>query len=135
MTRFIAKSGGNTCHGRMYADYENENNQSRNIDDAQIALGVKGGGGLEATDLNRLHSYYDLNGDIGGYLKKDKLWWYGSLRDQKVQSLLPNFPVKPFETHLSNISAKATYAITTNNKLIGYGTWGKKTQPNRLDTF
>ena len=135
MSQFISKSGGNTYHGKIYADYESEQVQSRNIDADQIKLGLKAGGGLTETDLNRLHSYYDLNGDAGGYLKPDKIWWYGSLRDQKVQSLLPNFPVKPFETHLSNISAKATYAINTNNKLIGYGTWGKKTQPNRLDTF
>jgi len=135
MSQFIAKSGGNTYHGKIYADYETEKIQSRNIDADQIRLGLKAGGGLKETDLNRLHSYYDLNGDVGGYLKPDKMWWYGSLRDQKVQSLLPNFPVKPFETHLSNISAKGTYAINTNNKLIGFGTWGKKTQPNRLDTF
>jgi len=134
MTQFIAKSGGNTYHGRVYADYENENIQSRNIDDAQIALGVKGGGGLEATDLNRLHSYHDLNGDVGGYLKKDKLWWYGSLRDQDAQSLLPNFPVKPFETRLQNITGKGTYALNSNNKLVGFAQWGKKQQPNRLDT-
>ena len=31
-------------------------------------------------------------------IKVDKLWWYSSLRDQDAQSLLPNFPVKPFET-------------------------------------
>jgi hypothetical protein len=135
MSQFISKSGGNTYHGKIYADNERENIQSRNIDAAQIKLGLKAGGGLTETDLNRLHSYYDVNGDVGGYLKPDKVWWYASLRDQKVQSLLPNFPVKPFETHLSNISAKATYAVTTNNKLVAYGTWGKKTQPNRLDTF
>ena len=135
MSQFIAKSGGNTYHGKIYADYESENVQSRNIDADQIRLGLKAGGGLTETDLNRLHSYYDVNGDIGGYLKPDKIWWYGSLRDQKVQSLLPNFPVKPFETHLSNISAKVTYSLNANNKFIGFGTWGKKTQPNRLDTF
>ena len=135
MSQFISKSGGNTYHGKIYADNERENIQSRNIDADQIKLGLKAGGGLTETDLNRLHSYYDVNGDIGGFLKKDKVWWYGSLRDQKVQSLLPNFPVEPFETHLKNISVKGTYAVTTNNKLIGYGTWGKKTQPNRLDTF
>jgi hypothetical protein len=50
MSQFIAKSGGNTYHGKLYADYENENIQSRNIDDAQIALGVKGGGNLGPTD-------------------------------------------------------------------------------------
>ena len=135
MSQFIAKSGGNTYHGKIYADYENEKIQSRDIDAAQIKLGLKAGGGLTETDLNRLHKYYDLNGDAGGYLKPDKFWWYGSLRNQDAESLLPNFPVKPFVTKLSNISGKVTYALSTNNKLIGYGTWGKKTQPNRLDTF
>ena len=135
MSQFIAKSGGNTYHGKIYADYENENIQSHNIDAAQIALGVKGGGGLAATDLNRLHSYHDLNGDIGGYVKKDKVWWYSSLRDQDAQSLLPNFPVKPFETRLRNITGKGTFALTTNNKLVGFAQWGQKQQPNRLDTF
>jgi hypothetical protein len=135
MTQFIAKSGGNTYHGKIYADYENEKIQSRNIDASQIALGVKGGGGLEATDLNRLHSYHDLNGDAGGYIKKDKLWWFGSLRDQDAQSLLPNFPVQPFETHLQNITGKGTYAVNPNNKIVAFAQWGKKQQPNRLDTF
>ena len=135
MSQFIAKSGGNSYHGKIYADYENEKIQSRNIDAAQIALGVKGGGGLDATDLNRLHSYHDLNGDVGGYMKKDKLWWYSSLREQDAQSLLPNFPVKPFETHLQNITGKGTYAINPNNKVVAFAQWGKKEQPNRLDTF
>ncbi|HKB13148.1 MAG TPA: TonB-dependent receptor, partial [Vicinamibacterales bacterium] len=138
MTQFIAKSGGNTYHGRIYADYENENIQSRNIDDAQIGLAAKAGvssGNLGPTDLNRLHNYHDLNGDVGGYVKKDKLWWYGSLRDQDAQSLLPNFPVKPFETRLQNITGKATYSVNQNNKLVGFAQWGKKQQPNRLDTF
>jgi hypothetical protein len=138
MTQFIAKSGGNTYHGRIYADYENEKIQSRNIDDAQTALILKNNpplGNLTPTDLNRLHSYHDLNGDVGGYLKIDKLWWYGSLRDQDAQSLLPNFPVKPFETHLQNITGKGTYALNSNNKIVAFAQWGKKEQPNRLDTF
>jgi len=135
MSQFIAKSGGNTYHGKLYADYENENIQSRNIDAAQEKLGVKGGGGLSATDLNRLHSYHDLNGDVGGFITKDKLWWYSSLRDQDAQSLLPNFPVKPFETHLQNVTGKGTYSVNPNNKIVAFAQWGLKQQPNRLDTF
>jgi hypothetical protein len=134
MTQFIAKSGGNTYHGKIYADM-NRRISSRATSMRRRSSRPQGGGGLTETDLNRLHKYYDLNGDIGGYLKKDKLWWYGSVRKQDAESLLPNFPVKPFATLLHNVSAKGTYAINTNNKLIGYGTWGKKQQPNRLDTF
>jgi hypothetical protein len=135
ISQFVSKSGGNTYHGRLYGDYENSNVQATNIDSAQIATGLKGSASLPATDLNKMHSYYDLNGDAGGFLKKDKVWWYGSIRNQDIQSLLPNFPVKPFETGLRNVSAKGTYALNANNKLIGYGMWGRKYQPNRLDTY
>jgi hypothetical protein len=117
-SNFIAKSGGNTYHGKVHADYQNKSVQARNIEDTATFL-CPGGrcGNLQPSDLNRLESYYDLNGDIGGYLKKDKLWWYGSLRDQNIKVLLPNFPVKPFETGLRNMSVKGTYAISTNNKV------------------
>ena len=135
LSQFIAKSGGNTYHGRLYTDYQNENIQGRNIDAAQIALGVKGSAILPATDLNRMHQYYDLNGDLGGYIKPDKLWFYGSARKQDIQSWLPNFAVQPFETELRNITSKVTYSLNNNNKLVGFGMWGRKFQPNRLDTY
>jgi hypothetical protein len=135
-SNFIAKSGGNEYHGKIHADYQNKGAQARNIDDSATFL-CPGGrcGNLQPSDLNRLESYYDVNGDVGGYLKKDKLWWYGSLRDQNIKVLLPNFPVKAFETGLRNMSVKGTYAISTNNKVTAYGGWGRKSQPNRLDTF
>ena len=78
--QLISKSGGNQYRGSFYGDYESKDWQSYNIDAAQIATGVTGGGGLDARDTNRLNSYRDLNGDVGGYLKKDKIWFYGSLR-------------------------------------------------------
>src|SRR6266542_6034874 len=49
ISQFVSKSGGNTYHGKVYADYENEKIQSRNIDAAQIKLGLKPGGGLTET--------------------------------------------------------------------------------------
>jgi outer membrane receptor protein involved in Fe transport len=135
-SNFIAKSGGNEYHGKIYADYQNKGIQARNIEDSATFL-CPGGrcGNLQPSDLNRLENYYDLNGDIGGYIMKDKFWWYGSLRDQNVKVLLPNFPVKAFETGLRNITVKGTYAVSQNNKVTGYGQWGRKSQPNRLDTF
>jgi hypothetical protein len=135
ISQFVSKSGGNKYHGRLYGDYENPSVQSSNIDAAQTAAGLKGSASLPVTELNRMHRYYDLNGDLGGFLRKDKVWWYGSLRQQDIQSVLPNFPVKPFETGLKNVSGKATYALSTNNKLIAYAMWGQKYQPNRLDTY
>lgn len=136
LSQFISKSGGNTYRGRVYADYQSKDIQASNIDDSMTALCPGGNcGQLQPSDLNRMESYHDLNADIGGFIKKDKLWWYFSARDQNIKSLLPNFPVKPFETGLRNLSGKATYAVTTNNKLIGYAGAGRKVQPNRMDTF
>jgi hypothetical protein len=135
-SNFISKSGGNEYHGKIYADYQTKGIQASNIDDADVFLCPSSRcGELSPSDLNRIEKYYDLNGDVGGYLKKDKLWWYGSLRDQNIKVALPNFPVKPFETGLRNISIKGTYAVSQNNKVTGYAGWGRKSQPNRLDTW
>lgn len=135
-SNFISKSGGNEYHAKIYADYQNKSVQAKNIDDADTFLcPSRRCGELQPSDLNRLESYHDLNGDIGGFIQKDRLWWYGSLRDQNIKVLLPNFPVKPFETGLRNITIKGTYAVSQNNRLTGYGQWGRKSQPNRLDTF
>jgi hypothetical protein len=135
-SNFIAKSGGNDYHGKVYFDYQNKGIQGRNIDDSFTTL-CPGGrcGNLSPSDLNRMESYHDVNADVGGYLKKDKLWWYFSARDQNIKSLLPNFPVKPFETGLRNLTGKGTYAVTQNNKITGYAQGGRKLQPNRMDTF
>jgi hypothetical protein len=135
-SNFVSKSGGNEYHGKIYVDYQNKGVQASNIDDSATFLCPSSRcGELQPSDLNRLESYHDLNGDVGGYIKKDTLWWYGSLRDQNIKVLLPNFPVKPFETGLRNITVKGTYAMTQNNKVTGYLQWGRKSQPNRLDTF
>ena len=129
----VSKSGGNRYTGSFYGDYESKDWQSFNIDDAQMAAGVTGGGGLEPRDVNRLNSYRDLNADIGGFLKKDAIWWYASVRSLDSAVRYTNFPVKPHETHLGNFTSKVTYQLSQNNKLIGYYQPSTKVQKNRLD--
>ena len=134
-SNFISKSGGNTFHGSAYADYENESIQSRNTDEDQIARGLRASGGLEPSDLNRLTEYHDVNIGAGGYVIKDRLWWYGSFRDQYVAARIPNFPVAPHPTKLTNYGGKGTYTAGQNNKLIAYAQAGRKHQPMRQDSF
>jgi hypothetical protein len=134
-SNFISKSGGNEFRGSFYADYENESIQSRNTDADQEARGLTGAGGLEPSDLNRLTKYHDVNVGAGGFLKRDKLWWYGSFRDQYVAARLPNFPAAPHPTQLTNYSGKGTFLATQNNKLIAYAQAGRKHQPLRQDSF
>lgn len=134
-TQFISKSGGNQFRGTFYGGYSPENWQAFNIDADQIARGLTGGGGLEPQDVNRLSSYQDENLGAGGYIIKDRLWYYGSMRHQKIEARFANFPVKPQQTILNNYSAKITYTLNQNNKLIGYTQPSQKKQPQRFDSF
>jgi hypothetical protein len=133
--QFISKSGGNQYRGALYADYLNQDWQSFNIDEEQILRGARGGAGLLPREANRLSGYRDINADIGGYIKPDRLWWYSSVRHQEVSARQVNFPVKPLRTSLMNYSGKATYQATQNNKLVGFGQAGRNYQRNRLDPF
>ena len=132
-TVLVSKSGGNRYTGSFYGDYESKDWQSFNIDSAQEAAGVSGGGGLAARDVNRLSSYRDVNADIGGFLKKDAIWWYASVRSLDSAARYTNFPVKPHDTHLGNFTTKLTYQISRNNKIVGYYQPSTKVQKNRLD--
>ena len=134
-TQFISKSGGNQFRGTFFGGYSPENWQAFNIDADQIARGLAGGGGIAAQDVNRLSAYQDENVGLGGYVIKDRLWWYGSYRHQDIKARFVNFPVMPQQTILNNYSAKVTYNLTTNNKFIGYTQPSQKKQPQRFDSF
>ena len=55
--QYVSKSGGNTHHGSVYADFQNDALEATNIDNDQIARGVSGGPGLDARDVNRLQRF------------------------------------------------------------------------------
>ena len=135
MMVFVAKSGGNAYHGSAGINYSNQDWQSFNIDEDQIARGVEGGGGLEPEDTNRLTLFRDSFAQLGGYIQKDKLWWFGAIRESENQLRQTNFPVKPFKTTLQVYQGKGTYQLTQNNKFIGYYQYNSKRQPDRLDRF
>jgi len=119
--QFISKSGGNQYRGAVYGDYVNRDWQSTNIDLEQVRRGAQGGGGLSPHEANRLWSYWDLNADIGGYIKPDRPWWYSSVREQALSARQVNFPVKPLRTSLMNYSGKGTYQVPQDNKLVAFG--------------
>ncbi|MCC7417483.1 MAG: TonB-dependent receptor [Acidobacteria bacterium] len=135
MMVFVVKSGGNTYHGTGGFNYTDGKWQSYNIDAAQVDAGVTGGGGLEPRDTNRTSRFRDDYVQLGGYIVKDRLWWFGAVRDSKSEIRQTNFPVKPFVTTLRVYQGKGTYQLTQNNKFIGYYQWNTKDQPNRLDRF
>ena len=79
----MTKSGGNRYAGSIYAGYENRHWQSSNVDANQIARFAPAGGGLSATEANQMWHNHDVNADAGGFIVRDRLWWYSSIRGRK----------------------------------------------------
>ena len=87
---------------------------------SQIARGVSGGPGLDARDVNRLQRFRDFNADVGGYLKKDKAWWYGAYRSTEVAQQYPWLLDTAATLDATVVTGKVTYLLSRRQKLVGY---------------
>ncbi len=124
----VIKQGGNDLHGYVYFDYENPNFQGTNINATQLRQGAGSG--------TRIVRYMDPNGDIGGPVVKNRVWYYLSLREQRLGNTVAGFPVgattpADFYTYLQNITYKVSAQLSKNHRLSQYIQWGRKNQPSR----
>jgi hypothetical protein len=72
----VIRSGSNNLHGGLVYGLEDKKFQADNLDDNLRRQG------FSLTDrFTRLH---DFNADLGGPIKKDKLWYYGSFRHEYI---------------------------------------------------
>jgi outer membrane receptor protein involved in Fe transport len=134
-TDIATKSGSNQYRGTFYGAAEHRRLQSSNVDADQIGRGAVAGGGLEPGQVNQLWHNGDVNADVGGFVRRDRLWWYSSVRFLEVAARLVNFPVEPYVTRATNYSGKATLRVTSRQTLVVYGQRGLNHQPNRVDPF
>src|SRR5438876_8155988 len=132
----IMKSGGNTFHGTYQASTESPKFQADNLDSALQAQGL--------TATSPLKNFYDVSADLGGRIVRDKLWFYGAYgRQAKKEGVLgfasgpgpdgkyltADDPLADSETSLSQLSAKLSYQLTKNNRLVYAWQRGTKAQP------
>jgi carboxypeptidase family protein len=68
----VPKSGGNRFEGYFFTSWTDHNLQANNLTPAIQAQGL--------TAVNGVNDIYDLNGAVGGPLRKDKLWFYSAHR-------------------------------------------------------
>jgi hypothetical protein len=131
-SQFIAKSGGNQFNGEYYLDWYNNSLQGSNIPDEYTAPTAFNNSPIRAHS-NEIDRYYDTAINVGGPIKRDKIWWFGTYRTQFNAVAQPNFNFdSTFDTKLWNAVAKGTYQANQNHKFIGYYQWGQKLQPTRL---
>lgn len=136
----IVKSGGNTFHGRYFFAGHTDSLplQSTNIDDDLRAKGV--------TQGNRLVSYSDVSGDLGGRIIRDKLWFYGAILDQRNKRTRIGYSKSAgpdgrygtaddeegFDPNLvPNQTFKLSYQPAATYKVIGFMQHNKRATPER----
>ena len=131
-SQFIARSGSNNFQGEYHLDWYNNSLQGSNIPDSYTVPTAFNNSPIRAHS-NEIDRYYDHDINLGGPIMKDKLWMFGTYREQFNAVAQPNFTFdSTFNTKLWNPVAKVTYQLNQKNKLIGYYQWGQKEQPNRL---
>lgn len=118
----VPKSGSNRLAGSLFYTTTGTGLVGDNIDDALRAQGITKG-----TQIKKLH---DINGDIGGPVKRDRLWYYLSARQYNTREQIINYP-KDFETELKNYLLRTTFRLNNNNNLSVFWTFNRKGQPNR----
>src|SRR5262249_20651574 len=111
-SQMVGKSGGNKFQGEIYQDYEKKRmirqNISKNIASRFLFDPATNPGGNIRLHSNETEKYHDSNFNVGGPIKKDKVWWYFSYRNFKNSVAQPNFigPIAGtlFDTKLWNPS-------------------------------
>ena len=96
----VPRTGGNRFAGNYFTVYTgtqffDKNNGSRNNFDDNI-LNANGTTSNTQNDINVLHPIhydYDVSGSLGGPIKRDRMWFYGQVRNQgKKQFPSPGNP-------------------------------------------
>jgi hypothetical protein len=115
----VIKSGGNDFHGTAVLYGSGPNLEGNNIDDTLKAAGIR---------LAKMHTMQDVAGTFGGRLVRNKLWFFGGGRYEKVsREILDAFD--PDGTPILNVKKgtyhfeKLSYQASTGNRLTGFAHW------------
>ncbi len=124
----VLKTGGNQLHGEAYLDYENNAMQADNLTDELKLKGITVGDAFD--------KYHDYNLNAGGPIKKDKLWWFTSYRDNysgiRTQVQQNDGTIGGiYYLYINNIILKMNYQANSKNQLTMTLQFNDKHQPVR----
>jgi hypothetical protein len=110
----IPKSGGNRFTGELQTYFANESFQGDNTTDELIRRGL--------TAPPALNKLYDVNGSVGGPIKRDRLWFFESYRVWAYNPYVLNIynaDGSPFVDWNRNqvITSRVTAQLSPRNKL------------------
>jgi len=130
------KSGGNMFKGLEHFSYEpgsfvGSNGATDDIAKRGFVCPTNGEGVQQCNNPNLL--FWEGHFDIGGPVKKDKIWFYTAYNQFKIDKQVAGVS-QSVATDLgkfNNYTAKGTGKISKNNTLIGYFQGGRKQKPFR----
>jgi hypothetical protein len=118
------KSGGNTFKMLNNLTYQQESFVADNVD---AALTTRGGTGQPNI------KFWEGHTDIGGPIKRDKLWFFGAYNHFKIDKQISGVP-RNIATDLGvfdNEVTKETWKVSKKDTIVGYFQWGRKQKPFR----
>jgi hypothetical protein len=126
----IPREGGNAFHGSLFATAANGRMQNDNFSDALRARGM--------TAANKIDHLYDVNYSEGGPIKKDRLWFFGSVRrwgaDRFVANTFnPDRSQAVDDNHITSIVGRITLQAGRSNKISAYYDKNIKYRGHRRD--
>src|SRR5215831_3537850 len=105
------REGGNDFHGSFFGGFESSSLQSNNLSSFLASHGVR--------SVDRIGTYRDLDATIGGPIKKDKLWFFGSTRFFTVNRPVANaFWVPAGNTYADCLNAVVSCRQAVNEQTI-----------------
>jgi len=113
----ILKSGGNDFHGSAFWSQTSSRLQSNNLDDTLRTQGITSG--------NPIDERWDVSGDLGGRIVRNKLWFYYAARARRDDARVLNVfepdgspAISPMLQAFS--TEKVSYQVSPSNKLVGF---------------
>ena len=113
----VLKSGGNTFHGDAIFYGSKGSLETSNLTPALVARGIK--------NVGQLHGLWDYNGDLGGRIIKDKLWFFGDIRRSGFnRDILNAFNADGTAMQNNRIinywAGKLSYQVNKDNKISAF---------------
>jgi hypothetical protein len=119
----VTKTGGDRWSGKASYFYQSDATQGQNVDED-----LKRQGFAENAGATKFIS--DANFYLGGPVVKDKLRFFGSVRDWRVHVNVAGFP-EVENTDMTSGMANLTWQVSPRNRLRAYGARQSYDKPNR----
>ena len=127
----VPKSGGNTFKGTAFYSTSGDWASSNNVDDALKAVGI--------SQPPTLRKNWDGSGALGGPIKKDRLWFYGSAREWSNAAVRDGIIANKYAGDPSHWDYAPDTSLeardTDSRKIYSIRLTGQVTQKNRVTFY